>query len=155
MSAERPAEGLLAADSDEDANDAPAAAATTGVGLDDVSSLKEVLDSLKAALHSEKASGREKEVQLHKALAERDIVVGEHRRAARAEVEAAQALLEKERAAHRELETQLQDVLSLWESAAGEARSEAAAELSSLRAQVESLNTRVAESEGARLSTLR
>ena len=44
-----------------------------------VEQLKEVIDGLKAALHAERATVRDKDVQIHKLLAERDLVVGARR----------------------------------------------------------------------------
>jgi hypothetical protein len=41
-----------------------------------VDQLKEVIDSLKASLHAERQSAADKDVQIHKLLAERDFVVG-------------------------------------------------------------------------------
>lgn len=41
-----------------------------------IDTLKEVIDSLKAALHTERKNAADKDVQVHKLLAERDFVVG-------------------------------------------------------------------------------
>jgi hypothetical protein len=86
-----PREGLCD-DSDDDAAElaappppasgAPAGGADgakggdSGAPLSQEEQLKEQIDSLKAALHAERASGRDKDVQIHKLLAERDMVVG-------------------------------------------------------------------------------
>lgn len=61
--------------------DAPASARDPGPPslATQVEQLKEVIDGLKAALHAERATVRDKDVQLHKLLAERDMVVGARR----------------------------------------------------------------------------
>ena len=43
-----------------------------------VEQLKETIDGLKAALHAERTTVRDKDMQIHKLLAERDLVVGAH-----------------------------------------------------------------------------
>jgi hypothetical protein len=86
----------LCVDSDDDAAaaepPAPPPGATAGgaepeggppTPAEQVEQLKEVIDGLKAALHAERATVRDKDVQIHKLLAERDLVVGA-RRAGRA-----------------------------------------------------------------------
>ena len=40
-----------------------------------IDSLRGVIDDIKEALHAEKAAGRDKEMQLHKVLAERAVLV--------------------------------------------------------------------------------
>ena len=83
----------LGVDSDDDdvaaaEPPAPPAAAAADAGgstgapsslSEQVEQLKEVIDGLKAALHAERATVRDKDVQIHKLLAERDMVVGARR----------------------------------------------------------------------------
>ena len=62
-------------------SDAGAAARGEGGGAPaslaaQVEQLKETIDGLKAALHAERTTVRDKDVQIHKLLAERDLVVG-------------------------------------------------------------------------------
>ena len=171
-----PAEGLVGSDSDdEEPGGAAGASGTATSDAERIEQLKEMLDSLKASLHAERASCKDKDVQIHRLLAERDLVVGahsagpdwldsmrttwcrshapladEHRRAAQKEVEALKVQLAREHETNREAESQLQDVLGLWESAAGDARSEAAAEVADLRKQLDVAHARLADGEDAK-----
>lgn len=65
----------LSVDSDDEAEAARPSPPGPGE-LSSVEELKNTIDSLRDALHAEKASSREKDVQIHKLLAERDMVVG-------------------------------------------------------------------------------
>ena len=75
-------EGLVDDDSESDAEGERRDAEQAKPGMD-MDSLRAVLDDLKECLHAEKAAGRDKDVQLHKLRAERDIVVGARRVPAR------------------------------------------------------------------------
>jgi len=73
-----PREGL-SVDSDDEAEAAQCSAGPERPGeplLSSVEVLKGTIDSLREALHAEKASSREKDVQIHRLLAERDMIVG-------------------------------------------------------------------------------
>lgn len=75
MSNAQPAEGLVGgSDSDEEVEKPSEGPAKSGAM--DMDALRAVLDDVREALSTEKAAGRDKDVQLHKLRAERDIVVG-------------------------------------------------------------------------------